>query len=1027
MARGRLTWIKPGVDGAGIRRAAAYPFASASAASAGGAAAYYDDGAGVRVRTGRTGEESRPGALDREGLASWLRGEDPVTGEQRGMVPVADSTVAVDMTVNHAKSWDVLALLDGADGAYLRAHERCCAAVRRTVAQHAVTRVQSAGVQRVYAAGGLEWVLAEHRTSRVGDPELHTHQLLSIKTHACGSPDDGAWRAVWTMPLRASWHLAQTVADVTLACDPELRAVVAALGVPGGVSLDDDGTAHVDALEGAGRVLSGRHDEIVRRREELTGEWSEAHGGAEPDAAARRRIDQLAWSLTRESKTEQTAAPDPEAWREELAEAGYDLAKLPRTGARSVAVWRMTDAARARAVASALALLARSSAVSVLDAERAAWVAVGREVLAAGAAADEKTLRDAAGQVAEDVEARLVALIPDAARARSAEWVRAWTTPQAVAEEAELTGLCRALGEARAADRSVQVDVSGLDSAQEEAALAVASGHGLVVVTGAAGSGKTTMLSAACGALDQPLLLSPTARGAQEMESSTGLKATTVARLLTDAATRPGTLDGLTGRTIVIDEAGMLTQGDAVGVMRIARSCGARVVLMGDEAQLGAVGRGGVMGIARGLCADGATATLDVLHRFKDPSWAALTLDARAGKEDVAGRLAGREDDPVPGLECAGALCWGDDKRIADALARAWMDGRGARKDGSDTLVSCTTNAQAHAVNARAQALRLAAGELSGDGVPGMDGDRIHAGDIVQTRLNSPRLGVCNRDRWTVRRIHADGSLDLEAGARRATVPADYAGQSVQLAYATTTYGAQGATARNAIHWAGQGAGAEDIYVGMTRGARSQRIVLTADTRADAIEQVAHALTDSRADLGITTARAQAIADLDATPPVITPTPAPSPAPDPEPDADPDDEPDTDDAAQDDEQLDRDYGLCQDWWRQAADYDLQAVAGYTGDDTVLACAAGVMRRLAKHGITAPTPASQHDDWQAWDEDAAWEMAQTMRDWETDPDDVMDVAGMRDRMTGMIDRRSIDPPQQETPAAGPAASGPGMSI
>ncbi|MFR0557244.1 AAA family ATPase, partial [Pseudoscardovia radai] len=812
-------------------------------------------------------------------------------------------------TVNHSKGYDVAALLgEDAAVALAAAHERACRAVRRTVAREAVTRRRIDGVVTVVPAGGLEWALTTHATSRAGDPELHTHMALLSRVRADGA---SGWYAVWTTPLRASWHLAQTVADVTLACDPGLRRALGARGLV--QRIDEDGTAHVDALEDAGRVLSKRHEQIARMREQMTAEWREAHGGVEPDAAARRAIDQAAWSRTRRSKTRETSTPDAAAWRAELAAAGHDLGVLAGAGLPApVDVGRRISASDARDRApiarAALVMLSRSSAVSLLDVQRAVWVACGRAVLAAGCAADEADLRRLVEWVGLDVQAGMQCLVPDGARAASAPWVRAWTTAQAMQEEAELLALCRALGEA-SVGRDAMPDTQGLDEAQAEAAQAVASSHGLVVVTGAAGSGKTTMLKAACDAMTYgPLLLSPTARGAQEMASSTGREATTVAGLLTrcghrltdagwDDTRAVDAQPALRGRTIVVDEAGMIDQGSALRLMRIAHESGARLVLMGDEAQLGAVGRGGVMGIARGLCAPGATATLDVLHRYADPSWAALTLDARAGKEDVAERLAGREDDPVAGLECAGAISWGDDKQIADALARAWMDGRGTRKDDPDTLISCSTNAQAQAVNARAQALRAAAGELSEESVPGMDDERIHAGDVVQTRLNSPRLGVCNRDRWTVRRIHADDSLDLEAGARRVTVPADYAAEWVQLAYATTTYGCQGATARHAIHWAGQGAGSEDLYVGLSRGARDQRIVLTADTKDDAIEQVAHALTDSRADLGITTARAQAIADLDATPPVAPHTPAPSPAPDPKP-ADPDDEPDTDDETQ---------------------------------------------------------------------------------------------------------------------------------
>src|SRR3546814_392156 len=78
-------------------------------------------------------------------------------------------------------------------------------------------------------------------------------------------------------------------------------------------------------------------------------------------------------------------------------------------------------------------------------------------------------------------------------------------------------------------------------------------------------------------------------------------------------------------------------------------------------------------------------------------------------------------------------------------------------------------------------------------------GERIGVGDRVATRRNDRDLGVSNRDTWTITAIADDGTLTLRRrGGRRPsdlrTVPAGYAREHVELAYATTVYGAQGET-----------------------------------------------------------------------------------------------------------------------------------------------------------------------------------------------------------------------------------------
>jgi exodeoxyribonuclease V alpha subunit len=75
-------------------------------------------------------------------------------------------------------------------------------------------------------------------------------------------------------------------------------------------------------------------------------------------------------------------------------------------------------------------------------------------------------------------------------------------------------------------------------------------------------------------------------------------------------------------------------------------------------------------------------------------------------------------------------------------------------------------------------------------------GERLGIGDRVATRRNDWQLGVANRQTWTIIAIDdATIAMRNEQGQTR-DVPGWYAHGWVELAYATTVYGAQGDTTR---------------------------------------------------------------------------------------------------------------------------------------------------------------------------------------------------------------------------------------
>jgi exodeoxyribonuclease V alpha subunit len=129
-----------------------------------------------------------------------------------------------------------------------------------------------------------------------------------------------------------------------------------------------------------------------------------------------------------------------------------------------------------------------------------------------------------------------------------------------------------------------------LNAAQSDA-VRMAAAHPLLLITGGAGVGKTTVLKAICSMLEsagqETYLMALSGRAAKRMAEATGRKTMTIAGFLRNVAKEP-----LPGNcTIVIDEASMLDLLLAYRVMGVLPEDG-RLILIGDASQLPPVGPG---------------------------------------------------------------------------------------------------------------------------------------------------------------------------------------------------------------------------------------------------------------------------------------------------------------------------------------------------------------------------------------------------------------------------------------------------
>ena len=366
----------------------------------------------------------------------------------------------------------------------------------------------------------------------------------------------------------------------------------------------------------------------------------------------------------------------------------------------------------------------------------------------------------------------------------------------------------------------------GLDRAQQLAARAVAGTDALVVIVGPAGAGKTTALRAAvaglAGAGRSVFGVAPSATAAAVLAKQTGVEADTVDKLLhehTRTDRPPDSRYALPrGATLLVDEASMISTPKLAQLAQLADRQQWRVVLIGDPQQLTAVGRSGMFAH---LVDTGQVIELDRIHRFTQPWERAASIELRRGNSDA-----------FHDYQAHGRLHDGTRIDMQRAVLKSWTEHRG---DGDNAVMLAVTNETVQKLNDAAQAVRVRAGELDWDhSVPGRD-CWVHAGDEIVTRANDRTLRtdhdvmVRNRAQWTVTDIHGDGSITARNADGTVRLPAEYVSTSVELGYAQTVHGAQGATVDHSLLLVDGPIDGRALYVGMTRGAESNHVYVAVD------------------------------------------------------------------------------------------------------------------------------------------------------------------------------------------------------
>jgi hypothetical protein len=289
------------------------------------------------------------------------------------------------------------------------------------------------------------------------------------------------------------------------------------------------------------------------------------------------------------------------------------------------------------------------------------------------------------------------------------------------------------------------------------------------------------------------------------------------------------------GQLVVIDEASLASTFALDELVSAALDAGAKVLLVGDGAQLGSVDAGGMF---RTLVRERGTdaPTLTDVRRFRAAWEKRASLGVRRGEVAALTAYAGHE-----------RIMEGTRDDLLDALYGAWKSdtGRGLR-----SLMLAGDSATVDELNARARSDRVKRGVV--DVGVAIGNLTVGVNDLIVTRENDRRLAtttgwVKNGDEWRVTATHGDGSLTVARvrGGESVVLLARYVAQHVELAYATTVHRAQGRTVDTAHAFVSPTTTREVLYVALTRGSTSNHLYV--DTHYDPDPNTGHEKLTERA------------------------------------------------------------------------------------------------------------------------------------------------------------------------------------
>ena len=705
-------------------------------------------------------------------LRAVLVGRDPTTGLM--LASSRRTRPGFDLCFSAPKSVSLLFVFGDSEirRAVVGAHESAVRAGLDYLEREACwVRRGHAGTRRLRADGFVAAAF-RHRTSRAGDPQLHTHVV--VVNSARGA--DGKWSALHTYAIYDS---AQTAGYLYQA---HLRYEISrSLGVRWGPVVS--GCAEMaDIPAQVLNAFSERRDVI---KQKMTERGITGRHGAEIAALATRlpkdiEIDMA--SLLR-------------VWKAQAITLGFDPA----------------------AIGSLVGHWVRPGLGHINDGELVDFLTLDASTFARADALRAIAERAPNGATVAEVEAHADALLAGQHVVRLDD--EAHTTPHMLRLESAIleTGQRRVDAGLGLVDQHlVETELRRrLLLSPDQAAMVrhlTSSGNGIDVVLGVAGAGKTTALECARAVWEassyQTRGTALAARAAIELETRSGIPSCTLDALLTELD-RPGRQ--LPPRVVVVvDEAAMIDTRRLGRLIARADRADAKVVLVGDPHQLPEIGTGGAFtGLLRTLPA----VVLEEHRRQTDPIDREALIDLRAGNAESA----------VQRLVANGRVALVD--TVDAARQQMTVDWLAAQRSGTDTVMLAARRADVEDLNQRARTHLVDAGAVQSRGIV-VNGREFAVGDRVMALNNRRRLGITNGDRGTV--ITIGGKEELVVCLDRGptvTLPASYLrARHLMHAYAMTIHKAQGMTCDQALVLANHALFREAGYTALSRGRKENRL-----------------------------------------------------------------------------------------------------------------------------------------------------------------------------------------------------------
>lgn len=547
-----------------------------------------------------------------------------------------------DFAVSAPKSVSIMALVAG-DERIIAGHEKAVGVALDYLEEHATLRHRSSGDIVHETTGRLIFARFTEHASRELDPHLHTHVVVLNMTNR---QDGNAMASLETRAMFAEQMVAGQVYRNELAhllrelgyeisVDPR-RGLFEIRGVPKSLILD------------------------MSQRAEQISEHARANG---LEGQAARRIS---FYETRGAKEKVSLHELHNRWERRT---GNHRAALDAT--------RLEAVHRERFIPADHATSARAMLFGLRQAEsREAVNNFGRLLrLALASHVGEVALSDVR-PIIEDHQARRK-LLETRHRTGDEDHTRGRTSRRTARLEIALSDhLALSIDDAKpmaSAERLGAVAIeAGLSAAQTAALVQIGvTTDRIVGVHGVAGAGKSTLAKAlkeAAGPSSTLIALAPTSSAAANLGATAGIDSQTVASLI--AGGGRGIDDD---HVLLLDEAGQLGNRQAIRMLEISWLTGARLILLGDNQQTGAIEQGKAFWVLQKL----GLPTAELTESVRQETRAMKAAVTQARHHDYAASLASL--DKVVSGEGA--------EKLAERLVDEWTRLRPESRANTNILV----------------------------------------------------------------------------------------------------------------------------------------------------------------------------------------------------------------------------------------------------------------------------------------------------------------------------------------------------